>query len=245
MTGLPGSGKTSWAAGAPNPGFVAGETGHGNGLLPIAQRGFDYVVPKTYEDLMQVATGGIFADKDTIVVDGMSEIAGTIIKDKALTVPRTRGDSEKRRMGVPELDDYMTMGELTRRFLRTLLQLDKNIIITSLLRMYQPADPVEKRKEKIGGPDLPGEMAVTIGAMVDHVLWLRTRPALRNGDPKQRYTERYFQTVGSGEYIAKSRSSVSQAQILPAEVVFDPASDRGTFADLFKQVEAAYAGLKQ
>jgi hypothetical protein len=237
---LPGSGKTSFAATCPNPGFVAGETGHGNGLLPVAEGGFDYVIPKTYADLKQIATGGIFADKDTIVIDGMSEICQSIIKDEALTVPRRLGDSEKRRMGVPERDDYQVMGELSRRFLRQLLQLDKHIIITCLLRMYQPPDPKENQKEKIGGPDLPGELAVTIGAMVDHVLWLKTRPAMRNNDPKQRYLERYFDTVGSSQYIAKSRSTVSRSQILAPEIVFDIQADKGTFADLYRRVEAAY-----
>ena len=246
LVGVPGVGKTTFCATAPNPGFVACETGHGSGLLPIAQNNVAYVEPASYAELEAICTGQLFKDKDTIVIDSFTEACSTFIKDEALTVPRKFGSSEKRAMGVPELDDYQVMGELARRLLRQLTRLDKHVLVTTLLRTYQPANPKEGRAERIGGPDLPGAMSLASAAMFDHVLWLKVRPATKPGpDGKPiRITQRYFQTVGSDQYVAKSRSSDNKQQILPPEIVFDPATGEGCFNDLFEKISSAYAAIK-
>ena len=246
LMGVPGVGKTTFCATAPNPGIVACETGHGSGLLPIAQNNIAYVEPSSYEELEAICTGQVFKDKDTIVIDSFTEACATYIKDAALAVPRKFGDSQKRQLGVPELDDYNTMGELARRLLRQLTRLDKHILVTTLLRTYQPANPKEGKAERIGGPDLPGAMSLASAAMFDHVLWLKVRPATKPGpDGKPvRTTQRYFQTVGTDQYVAKSRSSDNKQQILPAEVVFDPRTGEGCFDDLFNKITAAYAAIK-
>lgn len=238
----PGFGKTTWAAGAPNPAFAACETGHGAGLLPIANKGFDYVIPTTYPELEQVSSGQIFKSQDTIVVDGFSEFCRTIVKDYALTVPRKFGDTQKRAMGVPELDDYNTMGELGRKFLRTLLQLDKHIVVTALYAPYQSPDPKEGKDERIGGPDLPGSLRLGVCAMFDHVFMLKVEPVLITKDGKPfRTVRRVLVTVGSDKFIAKSRSSIDDSQILPPEIVFDPQANTGTFADVHKRIVDFYA----
>ncbi len=244
--GPPGVGKTTFCATAPNPGFAACETGHGSGLLPVASANVAYIEPTTYAELEALCTGQVFKDKDTIVIDSFTELCSSIIKDEALAVPRSRGESVKRGMGVPELDDYNTMGELARRLLRQLTRLDKHVLVTTLIKTYQPANVKEGKAERIGGPDLPGAMSLASAAMFDHVLWLKVRPAQRPGkDGKpERYMQRYFQTVGSDQYVAKSRSSIHSAQILPPEVVFNPETGEGCFPDLLAKIAAAYASLK-
>ena len=247
ITGLSGSGKTTWASGTPNPGYAACETGYGNGILPVANKGIDFCEPSSYDELVQVCTGQIFKDKQSVVLDSFSEICKTSVKDKALSVPRKFGDSVKRELGVAELDDYQVMGEIGRRLLRQILLLDKHVVVTSLFRPFAPAEFNEKgvqtRGEKIGGPDLPGSLALGVAAMFDHVLHLNIRSAVRKGkDGKdERYPQRILTTVGSDKLLAKSRSSIDDAQILPGEIVFDPATGTGTWADIFKRISDFYA----
>lgn len=245
LFGLPGVGKTSWASGAPNPGFVACETGHGKGLLSVAEKGLAYVEPSSYQDFEEIAAGRVFADKDTIVVDSLTAMTRTFIKDYALTVPRGKGESKKRSMGVPELDDYGVIGEVTRRQLAKLLELDKHIIVTCLLRPYQEANPSENKEERPNGPDLPGQLFLASAAMFDTVMWLRNRPAVKKdpktGQPLQppvRYNERFFQTEGDSKAIAKCRSVIDGKSLLFPEEVVDGA--RGSWQDLFNKIIAGY-----
>jgi hypothetical protein len=56
-------------------------------------------------------------------------------------------------------------------------------------------------------------------------------------DAKSRYTQRYFLTENNGSGIlAKNRLSVESGKsFLPTEVIFDPATNQGTF-DYFYQL---------
>jgi len=240
---LPGCGKTTWAGTAPNPGFAACETGHGNGLLSIADAGYDYVTPTSLSDFEAFAGGGIFKDKETLVLDSLSAMVKSFIKDFALAIPRKQGDSEKRRKGVPELDDYGVMGEITRRTLGRLIDCnpDKHIIVTATER-YDKPDPENGQAELIIGPDLPGQMFLGSTAMFDIVLRLRTRPMLRDkNDAKSRYTERYFITQSDGKgTVAKCRNNVTLKPLLEQEEIFDPATGKGTFMDLLNKIRKGY-----
>jgi len=239
--GLPGSGKTLFASGARNPGIAACETGSGKGLLTVADRGMDFVEPTTYADFEAFCSGQIFKDKDTLVVDSLSDMVKTFIKDHALTFPRAKGESPKRRAGVPELDDYGVMGELTRRLLRRLLDQDKHIVVTATMRIDKP-DAESGQGEMLIGPDLPGQMFLGAPAMFDFVFYLRTRPMLRDPkDAKTRYSERYFQTEQAASILSKCRGTKDGKAILAAEEIFDPASGRGTWEMLYKKLTDGYS----
>src|SRR5277367_3223611 len=168
-------GKTTWAATAPNPGIAAMETGHGGGLLSVMRSGVDFFEPQSLEDIDALASGHIFKDKDTLVLDSLSAMARTLVKDYALKIPRRGANSPKREQGVPELDDYGVMAEITRRILDALINLDKNIIVTALEKTEKDADgaPVAV------GPDLPGQMFLAAPSMFDCVYYLKTRKAFR------------------------------------------------------------------
>jgi GTPase SAR1 family protein len=241
--GLSGTGKTMWASTAPNPGYAACETGAGQGLLTIADKGIDYVAPTSLTEFEQVAAGAVFKDKDTIILDSLSEMVKSFIKDFALSIPRKQGDSEKRRKGVPELDDYGVMGEITRRLIRKLIEgnKDKHVIVTATER-YLEADPESGQGQALIGPDLPGQMFLGSVAMFDLVLRLRTKQILKvPGDAKSRVVQRYFITQSDGAgTLAKCRNNVSLKPLLDKEEVFDLETGQGTFPFLLDKVQKGY-----
>lgn len=242
--GLVGTGKTLWASTAPNPGFAACETGQGKGLLTIAEKGIAYVEPSSLVEFESVINRKVFADKETIVLDSLSEMVRTFIKDAALQIPRARGESDKRRKGIPELDDYGTMGEMTRRMIRSLLDNnpDKHIVVTATER-YDKPDPENGQGEMLIGPDLPGQMFLGSTAMFDLVLRLRTRQTLRDPrDAKSKYVKRYFLTQPDGMgSIVKGRPNVDCKPLLDPEEVFDPSTGQGTFKFFLDKILAGYA----
>jgi hypothetical protein len=237
---LPGCGKTEWLSTVPDIGIAACETGQGNGLLTIASKSIEFYTPENLTELEQLPK--LFKDKAALGVDSLSEMNRTFIKDAALAMPRTRGDSAKRGKGVPELDDYMVMAELTRRYLRSILAIDKHIIITATEK-YTGPDPETGQGEVLIGPELPGQMFTGSTAMFDMVLRLRTRTKLRDPkDAKSRYTERYFITGPDGQgTIAKCRNSVNGKSLLDPIEIFDLATGQGTFSYLLSKILDGYA----
>lgn len=240
--GLPSTGKTKWLATAPNPGVAACETGEGNGMLSVVGAGIDYVEPTTKEDFETFCEGKIFQDKESLGIDSLSEMTRRFIKDFALTLPRAKGDSPKRRIGIPELDDYGAMGEVTRRLLRKILDQDKHVVVTATEK-YKTPDPETGQGETIIGPDLPGELFTGSAAMFDFVFRLRSRPRLKDPkDAKTRYIEHYMitQPDGAGS-LCKCRPNQELGKaVLPQEIVIDLATGKGCFPDVFQAVISAY-----
>lgn len=236
-------------SGAKNIGVAAGETGQGCGLLTIASKDIEYVLPESLEELEAFCKGGVFKDKEALGLDSLSDMNRTFVKDAALKIPRTRGESAKRNKGVPELDDYGVMAEITRKLLRTLISQDKHIIVTAT-ESYKGPDPETGQGETLIGPELPGQMFTGSAAMFDTVLRLRTRQKLRDPrDAKSRYTERYFITQPDGQgTIAKCRNAVNGKLLLDKEEIFDPATGQGTFEYLLAKILKGYtdanAGVK-
>jgi len=229
--GLYGAGKTTFMSTFPNLGAGVCETGHGKGALSVASKEFDYVELSSYADFDSFCSGAIFKDKETLGLDSLSEMVKTFTKEKAIAIPRAKGETQKRQLGVPELDDYGVMGELTRKLVRKLLDQPKHIVVTSGLRIDKP-DADTGQGETLIGPDLSGQMFLGSTAMFDLCLCLRTRSVLRDPkDAKSRYTQRYFMTENNGSGIlAKNRLSVQGGKsFLPSEVIFDPENNQGTF----------------
>ena len=142
---------------------------------------------------------------------------------------------------MPELDDYGTMGELSRRLIQRLIDQPQHIIVTSTLRIDKP--DADNGGETLVGPDLPGQMFLGSTAMFDLVLCLRTRSVLRDQrDAKSRYTERFFLTENTGGILAKNRLSVSDKGLsfLPSEVIVDLEKGVGTFDWILNRAKEAY-----
>jgi hypothetical protein len=229
--GLHGAGKTSWMSTAPKTGIGVSETGWGKGLLSIATKEFDYVELNSYADFDAFCSGTIFKDKETLCLDSLSDMVRTFVKEKALSIPRAKGESAKRAAGVMELDDYGVVAELTRKLLKKFIDQPKHIIVTSGLRIDRP-DPENFQGETLIGPDLAGQLFLGSTAMFDLVFCLRTRQMLSNPkDAKSRYMQRYIITESNGSgIIAKNRLSIQGGKsFLPSEVVFDPENNLGTF----------------
>lgn len=242
LVSQPGFGKTTFVANSPNPIVGVCETGHGQGLLSIASKNIDYAELDSYDDFDAFCSGVVGKDKETYALDSLSDMASTFIKDKAISLPRAKGESQKRALGVPELDDYGVMAELTRKLLRKLLGQDKHVIATSGLRIDKP-DPENGQGEMLIGPALPGQMFLGSTAMFDLVLIGRTRSLLRDPrDAKSRYTERYWLTEPGNGFIAKNRLSVGDKSksFLPTELIYDTDKNLGTFDDIFKRAMKAY-----
>jgi len=243
--GLHGSGKTTFLAGVPDLGIGASETGFGKGLIGVAGEELDYVEINSYDDFDSFCSGAVYRDKSAYGLDSLSDIVKTYVKAKALSFPRQKGESLKRNAGVPEIDDYGVMGELTRKLLRKLIDTDKHIVVTSGLRIDKP-DLENGQGEMLIGPDLAGQMFLGSTAMFDLVLCARTRSVLdKPGDAKSRRTEYYYITNSPGNgIIAKNRLGVKGGKsFLPPEVIFDPRDNKqgpGSFHWLLNVANEAY-----
>lgn len=243
--GFPGSGKTAFYSDAEGLGVAACETGMGNGLATIASKGIDYVEPKSYADfdsICSLVAPVEFKEKKVIALDSLSDMTGTFIKDYALSFPRAKGATEKRKSGIPELDDYGVMGEVTRRLVRKLIDSKKHIIATATTTIQMP-DADTGVGQMLVKPNLPGQLSLGAAAMFDIVLCVRTRSKLKTpGDPKSRYTEHYITSKGNDGLIAKCRhNEVVGAPLLPDEFVLDAKNGIGTFNWVLERIKAGYA----
>lgn len=233
LIGNPGVGKTEWMGTCPNIGIAAGDTGQGRGILTIASKGVEFVEPSNLPELESFCGGQVFKDKQALGLDGLSNVARSIIKDAALAL--RIGGTTKRQQGIPELDDYGAIAEMTRRLLAKLLDQPKHIIVTATEKYLDPP-------ENLIIPDLPGSMALGSTAMFDTILRLKTRQVLRDPkDPKSRYVERYFITQPDGQgTIAKCRNTITGKQLLDPEEIFDLSDGRGTFGYLLEKILNGY-----
>lgn len=246
--GISGTGKTKFlgtAAEVGALGVAACETGLGSGTSTIAESRIPFVEPTSFQEFYDLATGKdpFFKDKAVMGLDSLSEMVKTFITKEALKIPRMRGESEKRKKGIPELDDYGTIGAMTRELLRILISNhpSSHLVVTATEKHKDP-DPEAGRHEGFIAPDLAGEMALGAPAMFDLVLRLRTRPALRDPrDPKSRYTQRYFITQADGVgSIVKCRPNTNTKPFLAPEEIFDPTTGQGTFKYLLDKILRGY-----
>lgn len=241
---LAGTGKTTWVGTCPpaETGIAACDLGTGSGLLPIAEHGFDYCEPENLVDLEKFAKGEVFPDKKILVLDNLSTMARTIVKEAALSIPRS-GDAV-RKFGVPDMKDYGAIAEIIRRVLVVLIDgnPDKHIIVTAHEKYDRPNENDPPGTESLIGPELAGQMFLAAPSMFDFVLRLRTRSLLRNpADAKSRYSQRYFQTNQQAGIIAKCRAQRAKKALLDQEEVFDLDTGAGGFPALLQKIVAGYS----
>jgi hypothetical protein len=240
LYGLPGIGKTEWLSTAPDIGIAACETGIGKGLLTIAQKDLEYVEPSNLAELESFCNASVFKDKQSIGLDSMSWMSKSFIREAALAIPRKQGDAQKRAQGVPEIDDYQVMAEISRRLLAKLLERNQHLIVTATEKSIDTAD---------GGtmyvPDLPGALALTCTAMFDFVFRMRTRQKFADRTkPESRYVERYLVTQPDGlSTLAKCRPNNIEKALLPSEVVFDRRTGEGSFPWCLAKILEEYGKL--
>lgn len=216
---------------------MAIETGEGNGALTLADLRIDYITPENMAEIDGFLDPScpIFRDKDTIILDSASALSKSFVQKRALMIPRSQGSSEKRKLGIPEMDDYGTMGSLTRTVFEKLLAMDKNILVTAGLRERLPNMETGKGVHAIG-PDLPGEMFWTSTAMFDFVFRLEAR-RIKQKDGTFR-TERFLVTQTDGITIAKGRPTRDSQPILAAEEPFNLETGAGTIPYLIDKIKA-------
>lgn len=223
-------------------GIAACDLGTGSGLLPISEKPFDYIEPESLGDLEKFAKGEIFPDKKILVLDNLSTMARTLVKDAALSIPIN--GSATRKYGVPDLKDYSTMAEMVRRILIVLINANptKHIIVTAHEKYDRPNENDAPGTESLVGPELSGQLFTAAPSMFDFVLRLRTRSLLRNpSDAKSRYAQRFFQTNQEPGIIAKCRATVNKKALLDREEVFDLDSGAGSFPVLLNKIVAGYS----
>jgi len=211
-------------------------------MVTIGEKGATFYEPENIKELEAFCSGDVSKNADVIALDSLTAMTRTFIKDYALTFPRGKGQTLKRAAGVPELDDYGVMAEITRRLLAKLISLNKHVIVTTTLKLPQDADPDNGRDAQPAMPDLPGQLALAATAMFDTVFIMRTRPVLR--DPKEarsRYTQRYLMTQQTDKWLAKSRLNASDRPILAEEEIFDKDTGQGSFPDILAKIQKAYA----
>lgn len=176
-----------------------------------------------------------------MVIDNLSTLARTLIKDAALEIPLNGQPSRK--LGVPDLKDYGTIAELTRRLLLALINCnpDKHILVLAHERFDKVNDNDPPGTESMIGPDLAGQLFLAAPSLFDFVFRLRLRSLLKNpADPKTRYLQRYLQCAPAPGVMAKCRAHVKGKQVLDAEEIIDLETGQGTFPFLLEKIKAAY-----
>lgn len=250
-----GFGKTSFAAGSPNPLIAVADTGHMKGLLSAAYRGVNYVEPETYPEFELFCGDSIQTPNDTLVVDPLSTMCNRFIKDYALTtVTRKQGDTQKRSLGIAEMDDYQVIQELTRRLMSRLLDVNKHVVVTAHVKEYQPQvidkfNSANNKSERLGGPELPGKLSNSICGMFDVVIRGVKQSALR--DPKDatsRYERRIWITESMEKFIAKNRIALPNSKgqtksLFPPEVEYNLETGSGTWQWFYERAKAGYTEI--
>lgn len=241
---MAGTGKTTWVGTCPpeDTGIAACDLGAGSGLLPIVDGGFDYIEPESLTDLEKFAKGEVFPNKKILVLDNLSTMARTIVKDAALAIPRN-GDAV-RRFGVPDIKDYGAIAEMIRRVLIVLINANptKHILVTAHEKYDRPNENDPPGTQSLIGPELAGQMFLAAPSMFDFVLRLRTRSLLRNpSDAKSRYSQRFFETNQKEGIIAKCRAQKGGKAMLDSEEVFDLETGAGGFPALLEKIVAGYS----
>jgi hypothetical protein len=247
IIGAPGSGKTTWAATAPDAAIAACETGVGSGLLTLAHNpGVLAVVPTTFVDLRSVAYDTFlpFQKKQTRVLDSLTAMTKSFVKDHVLSnfAPRNQKEAQRRQAGILTGFDYSDVADTVRTILTKFLAIDAHIVVTALPKT---------EKDDAGSvvsilPDLPGALAMGAPAMFDSVFHLKTRKVLRDPkDPRSAVMERYFITGADNIHVAKDRNSAHGRSFLSQEEIFNPETGQGTFPALYEKILKGHSAASQ
>ncbi len=194
VVGSYGTGKSTFAASAPTPGFVFDFDGH---ILTYAGKDFDYETYKiTWQDWVKFEKDLLQLRKDckykTVVVDSTTAMTD-LAMERALML-----DPKRSPTGGPIWNvHYQMVRNLVEGKLRQVVSLPANVIVLSHIDI--------KRDESTGaiidiGPLLTGQLSEKVPGYFDEVYYATTRR-------EKSVTQWYLQTVPIG--LTKARSILS------------------------------------
>ena len=221
-------------------GIAACDKGTGSGLLPIADKGFEYIEPESLLDLEKFVKGEVFKDKKILALDNLSTMARTLVKEAALAIPRN--SDAVRRFGVPDMKDYGVIAEIVRRILVTMIDAnpDKHILVFAHERYDRPNETDAPGTESLVGPDLAGQLFLAAPSIFDFVFRLRLRTFLTNpADAKTKISQRYLQCAAQQGVLTKCRAHVEGKTVLTEEIV-DLKTGEGSFPSIVNKLVNAY-----
>lgn len=164
--------------------IIACEVAEGGGTMSVADRGIDYVMPQSYQDMESlIATLQTDTTYGGIILDNVTDYALRIVKPYALKFPSKERDSGTRATGVPMRGDYQVMGEAARQQLNKLVNLTndntperyrKDLIVTALEREQSDEGGILQAIK----PALPGALSDVASAMFQSVVSIKIKPKI-------------------------------------------------------------------
>ncbi len=183
--GVPGIGKTQFAATFPKPLFIDMRAG----LATVRHMKVPFIRPKTYVDIMNCAVPANVQDYHTIVLDHLTEMA-RFLMEEVLTLS-TREE--------PVLKDW---GRLLERLTKITVAFtaEDNLRQHIVFVAEEQADKDEETGKILITPDVPGKFARRISSWFDCVFHMRVATHKTTGTKG-----RYLLTQPDTLYPAKTR----------------------------------------
>jgi len=164
--GVPGVGKTVFAATFPKPLFVDIDLG----LMSVAHKKVAYFRPVNHADLRSTMTVEVLYNFETIVVDSLTELHSFFLQEILRNANRDQA----------QLQDWGMAGERIVQFIMQLRKLPQHVVLICEER----ADKDEETGQISLGPALPGQLFKNVGRYVD--LFFHMKMAVKDGK-KGRY----------------------------------------------------------
>jgi phage nucleotide-binding protein len=195
--GPSGTGKTSFAAGAPKPLVVDVEKGGisiKNHYAPGTVKVLEYKSFYQVEELVKYLNEGhpAFDDVETLVIDSMSELHKRGLAE--ITEREWRKDPVSRNRFVAETEDHTENNEHIRRLTSAMRDLNRNLVVIAHHRVIMNKDQTVRAVI----PDFSDKLANTLAGIFDVVGFLSLQE-------KQGEAKRYLRVRGDGTIAAKTR----------------------------------------
>lgn len=189
---------------------IAMESAAGGGTMSIQDLEVDFVCPTSMQEFNKIIAALAGDTKyGGVVVDSATEYVNRFLKPYALAFPYTKGTASATRLaGVPEQNDYQTMGEQMRIDFNKMIGLTthpdlnvrKDLVVTALEKEKLTRDGKDLVAVQ---PDLPGAMSSVATSLFQTVgsIELRTSVEADPVNPKstRRVTRRTLVTDATEE----------------------------------------------
>lgn len=197
--GPPGSGKTYFGTTAPKPYFIALD----RGLKGVAVRKMDipYVEVDTYQDIMtvleEISTGKRAKDRETIVIDHLSDVS-------PLVIDATLQEANKKHM---DKGLWGVAKDKLRVMIHELTSLSDLKGFHTIMLAHEQIEKSELRGGTWGTPNTIGQLAYNVGGWFDLFLYFQQEVRWQNG---KQLPEWKMHTVKYVDFVAKDRLSILQ-----------------------------------
>lgn len=196
--GAPGVGKTTFAAGAPNPVILdyenSSETLRGTKLenVPLAGTRKELADPKNVLDFLRTPN-----EFDTIIVDSISSMNDTMLME------HMRQQSGRDRH-LALFADFRKINNVLKEIFYELITIPKNVVLVAHEDVL--VDKESNRTLEVR-PLLPPAARHAVERLVNEVYYLEAKSALKGG------MERVMYLNSQGKILAKNRSSHSENKV--------------------------------